>query len=344
MKKILVLSFLNVSMAYSFFGTASELMEKIYMEYKMLRPLSKINKTEFIGFFKSNPYKFKSFSRLNKYDKMRVYIEHSNVKKSKQLYYLTRFNKIDNGDEILINTIKSDMDLDDVLKILTKSDGYIQFPSKHFLKCLKTNGCELSKYYELSSRSNLASKILYKYPTLNQTTLNHKLGKFTEIMMDKYFSRSGWKKIEGEVGRNGVDGLYVKRNKDGHIKRLLFVESKYNKSQLLPDQMTKKWLLKKTEALIKKYPYNKDYIMIKNMIERDHYARRLWNMKIDGDDIVINLKKITEGSSGRTANHLRGPEKTSINYKDNQRINIVNPKNKFQKDMVNFYKEALSEI
>ena len=34
-------------------------------------------------------------------------------------------------------------------------------------------------------------------------------------------------RIEGQVGRSGIDGLFVKRNADGVVREVLAVESKY---------------------------------------------------------------------------------------------------------------------
>lgn len=49
--------------------------------------------------------------------------------------------------------------------------------------------------------------------------------------MHKFYTNSGWIKIEGEVGRNGIDGLYYQK-KNGVIREVLVAESKWNKSRL----------------------------------------------------------------------------------------------------------------
>lgn len=69
----------------------------------------------------------------------------------------------------------------------------------------------------------------------------------SEQLMDEYFKKSGWEKLK--VGVNGIDGLYVKRDKDGNITNVLMSESKYNTSQLGDTkdgkQMSKDWILKR---------------------------------------------------------------------------------------------------
>ena len=164
--------------------------------------------------------------------------------------------------------------------------------------------------------------------------------------MDKYFIKSGWKKIEGEVGRNGIDGLYVKYDKRGNIKDVMLVEAKYGKAQLnrKTNQMSKEWSLKKIDELIKKYPNNPEYKIIKKRIEQGNYRARLWKMKEEDGKLVIDLKKIKSDSSDVVVENLTGGEKTKINYKDNVIIDLNNPKSPFHKEVANWYKEAIDEI
>ena len=92
--------------------------------------------------------------------------------------------------------------------------------------------------------------------------------------MDEYFKKSGWEKIQGEVGVNGIDGLYVKRDKDGNITNVLMSESKYNTSQLGDTkdgkQMSKDWIIKKLDNLEKAYPDNQDYSFVLYMNQPLH--------------------------------------------------------------------------
>lgn len=64
-----------------------------------------------------------------------------------------------------------------------------------------------------------------------QGRLNIVNGYSAECVMHKFYTSSGWTKIEGEVGRNGIDGLYCKK-KNGTIHEVLVAESKWNKSRL----------------------------------------------------------------------------------------------------------------
>ena len=64
-----------------------------------------------------------------------------------------------------------------------------------------------------------------------QGRLNILNGYATECVMRKFYTNTGWVQIEGEVGRNGIDGLYYKK-KNGVIREVLVAESKWNTSRL----------------------------------------------------------------------------------------------------------------
>ncbi len=80
-------------------------------------------------------------------------------------------------------------------------------------------------------------------------------GNSAECVMHKFYTNTGWSQIEGEVGRNGIDGLYYKKKK-GVIREVLVAESKWNKSRLgrsgknkLVKQMSQEWVLRTLRKL-----------------------------------------------------------------------------------------------
>lgn len=91
--------------------------------------------------------------------------------------------------------------------------------------------CQLDNYLDILKKLDLHKQIISKYPLLGLTQVNQKAGKFTESFMSMYFQKSGWKKIDGKVDRNGIDGLFFRKNENG--MRILLAESKYNTSQLI---------------------------------------------------------------------------------------------------------------
>ena len=111
-------------------------------------------------------------------------------------------------------------------------------------------------------------------PTDNQIQgrLNIINGASAECVMHHFYTNSGWIQIEGEIGRNGIDGLYYKK-KNGSIKEVLVAESKWNKSRLGRSgknkavlQMSQEWVLRTMNKLIKYHP-TMPYQSIRKLIE-----------------------------------------------------------------------------
>jgi hypothetical protein len=99
-----------------------------------------------------------------------------------------------------------------------------------------------------------------------------------------YFYRStGWTQIESEVGRNGIDSLYLKK-KNGVIREVLVAESKWNTSRLgksgkkkLIKQMSQEWVLRTLKRLQKLKPMS-EYSKVVKLVENDPYRARLFKM------------------------------------------------------------------
>ena len=116
-----------------------------------------------------------------------------------------------------------------------------------------------------------------------QGRLNIVNGYSSECMMHQFYTSTGWVKIEGEIGRNGIDGLYYKM-KNGHIKEVLVAESKWNTSRLgrsgknkLIKQMSQTWILHTMDKLQRHKPLP-EYNTIKKLIENDQYRARLFKV------------------------------------------------------------------
>lgn len=215
------------------------------------------------------------------------------------------------------------------------------------LICLKHSGCNLKSFTEIMHQSPLHVKIAIKHPYMSMSKINQIVGTINENIMNKYFQSSGWKKIEGEVGRNGIDGLFIKR-KNGSIHDVMIVESKYNKSGLQHtnngQQMTKEWVEAKINELKKKYPNNTDYNEIERYVKNDTYRALLWNLKTDDKNIAISLKKVHDKEGRIVLSNIKGREKMKINYNGNQIININKPSNEFHKKIITWYKEEMKNI
>lgn len=218
---------------------------------------------------------------------------------------------------------------------------------KILLKCLKHTSCNINNYSKIMTNSSLHRQVALQSPSMNLATANHAVGAINENIMNKYFKSQGWTKIEGEVGRNGIDGLYIKKNKDGIIRDVLVAESKYNRSGLQHTnngkQMSNQWVLKKIKDLEVKYPNNHDYYVIEQYVNNNIYRSLLWNLKVQDDNLVISLKKIHDKEGIVSAEKLKGSEMMKINYNGNQNISINNPETAFHKQIISWYKDEIDK-
>ncbi len=174
---------------------------------------------------------------------------------------------------------------------------------------------------------------------LNATSQNHINGYATECMMDSFFMYGqNWKKIEGESGIHGIDGLYIKYH-DSHISDILVAESKYNHSQLgwtkkhTIRQMSKAWVVQKLKEAKPHNPQVKHFDEIIALAKRGIYRARLFRLKpLSKSKFKIILYRIKSKSSQ--------VKKRKIMTK---LIDISDPKNGFEKAMAMHYNRCQSE-
>jgi hypothetical protein len=177
----------------------------------------------------------------------------------------------------------------------------------------------------------------HQLPTENQIQgrLNIINGASAECVMHYFFEKDNWIKLEGEIGRNGIDGLYYKMN-NNTVNEALVGESKWNKARLgksgknkVIKQMSQEWILNTIEKLENKYP-NPLYGQLKKLIEHNQYRARLFNLKpiLESDAIEITLYAIK--NKGFKTFDMTEIQKLNP-------INIQSPKNSFEKDIVSSY-------
>ncbi len=81
------------------------------------------------------------------------------------------------------------------------------------------------------------------------------LGNLGEDIMDDFYRKDGWEAIDGKRGRQGIDGLYVKRDKNGRIKDFIIADAKTGSSKLRDTrhgrQLDKRWCRHNLKELLK---------------------------------------------------------------------------------------------
>jgi hypothetical protein len=173
-----------------------------------------------------------------------------------------------------------------------------------------------------------------------QGRLNILNGYATECVMHKFYTQTGWKQIEGEIGRSGIDGLYYKE-KHGVIREVLVAESKWNTAKLgrsgknkLVKQMSKEWVLRTLKKL-QKYRPLPEYQQIRELIEHDQYRARLFRMLPVGEDkIQIFIYKIKNKGNASYETFIESTLKP---------IYLHSPGNTFEMMMVNAYNSCREE-
>ena len=167
-----------------------------------------------------------------------------------------------------------------------------------------------------------------------QGRLNIVNGYASECMMNQFYTSTGWIKIEGEVGRNGIDGLYYKK-KNGQIREVLVSESKWNTSRLgrsgknkMVKQMSQHWVLRAMDKLERHKPLPQ-YSRIKKLIEHDQYRARLFKViPVKEESIRIDIYKL----KNKGENHFETFVESKL-----KPINLKDPKNSFEKNMLDAY-------
>jgi hypothetical protein len=159
-------------------------------------------------------------------------------------------------------------------------------------------------------------------------------GASAECVMHRFYTRSGWVQIEGEVGRNGIDGLYYKK-KHGEVREVLVAESKWNKAKLgrsgkdkLVRQMSQEWILK-TLSRLQRYQPLPEYPRIRAVLKQGQYRARLFKLvPLNGNRLQIKIYKVRNKGLKHfdilVENHLPP-------------ITIDKPKNRFEADILESY-------
>ena len=193
---------------------------------------------------------------------------------------------------------------------------------------------------QILHKSQLHKEVFLRLNTskISVKHIDNIVGKINESVMVNFFEKNGWKRLKGEVGRNGIDGLFIKTDKNGHIIDVLIVEAKYNTSNLgktnFGKQMSKDWLLHKIEELKKAYPNIKEYSEIEDFIRKNNYRAIIWNMNIKNNKMKITLKKV----------HQKGTSNVSINIDKRILVDMENPHNSFERELISCYKEELNKV
>ena len=103
---------LFVSLAQAYVVSAAELLDKLYLSVSKTKYLPK---DTFYQLLRQSPYSIKAFEKLPKIDRIRIYLQVSELPETKKVYYFGQFSQLDDGDRLLIQSLQEKKNLDEVL-------------------------------------------------------------------------------------------------------------------------------------------------------------------------------------------------------------------------------------
>ncbi len=137
-------------------------------------------------------------------------------------------------------------------------------------------------------------------------------GNLVEEMMDNFYKKDGWEVINGKRGRNGFDGLYVKRRPNGEIYDFIIADAKSGNAKLgmtkHGKQLSPEWCRHNFNELLKrelhKQPRNFAFIAdLKQLIKLHETGAgrvpRVFSMKIEQRDGKTYYSRINTDINGK---------------------------------------------
>ena len=210
------------------------------------------------------------------------------------------------------------------------------------LICLKNVKCQPDSFYASAKNSDLHAAVLARAPALGATQANHAVGAVNEGLMLRFYENSGWKAVDGQVGRTGFDGLLVKVDDAGTVRDLLIVESKYNTSTLKTTnhgtQMSDEWVRKKIQDLRSQSPDADIYRQIESLVKSGAYRARLWNMTVENGKASIELKSVHSKDGTLSLRGVEDAERPPLV------IDIRAPKNDFDRRFASWYRQEMDLV
>ena len=211
--------------------------------------------------------------------------------------------------------------------------------------CLRHPGCEPEQFQRVASLSWLHSEVVRRSPGLRHVRANQEVGALNERVMHRFFEGSGWTRVQGEVGRQGIDGLYVKLDR-GVVKDVLIAESKYNSSLLQStnygSQMSTEWVARKIESLRTRFPNEALYADIQKFVDSGSYRAVLWKLRFDESALHVSLIKLK--GKGREVEMLVDSPIDGVQALPVKRIALNAPANSYERQFLQWVNDELDMV
>jgi hypothetical protein len=230
---------------------------------------------------------------------------------------------------------------------LSRTYGAVANGDAMLLACLNASKCAPDRFLSIAQTSRLHAEVVKRNPNLGLVQAHHAVGSLNENLMIRYFEHSGWTRIEGQVGRTGFDGLFVKY--DGTtIKDVLVAESKYNTSSLQETnhgiQMSETWIRRKVVELKERFPEADIYRTLDAYIEAGAYRSVLWNLKIEDDAMQIAISTVKGKGGDVSVVETAASDLAILGEPVTNSIKLKAPNNKFEASVLSWYSAELDAV
>jgi len=188
-------------------------------------------------------------------------------------------------------------------------------------KFTKLGALELSEKYGIyyvktydHSTIESSPKVKLHWPQVKNTIIgkikfinSHQKGRLGDRLTAYRLTGMGYKKLKSKLNNiHGIDGVYIKKDKNGNMVELLIVENKVDKSSLnkKTKQMSDEWVLLNAEKLIHSDDIHTKVtgklILDTYKNQRDIFIKQVWRHDLEQGVTIstirgINAEKIDQG-------------------------------------------------
>lgn len=257
-----------------------------------------------------------------------------------------KFNRIASGDRLLLRCLKEPgCEPLSYADSITARFASIKDSRRLLARCLDETQCDPLSCADVAKVSELHHQVMLRQPSRSLVQANHAVGDISEQVMHRHFESTGWQRIDGQIGRSGIDGLFIKRNSQGHVREVLIAESKVNTSALQNtnhgEQMSRQWVQRKLQQLREQDPEDPTYRKVSELIDRGFYRARLWTMRVEDGQIRLNLQRL-RSETDKVNERLDDPGTRVV--APPEVIDIAAPKDSLERTIVSAYTVALNRL
>ena len=260
---------------------------------------------------------------------------------------LRNASKVDNVNALL--ELAANENRIDPIQMMQLSRGFTEVTNgdQMLLLCLQNEKCSPKTFFEIANSSRLHAEVIKRNPALGPIQAHHVVGELNEHLMTRYFEHTGWTRINGQIGRTGIDGLFIKR-RGKVMAQVLVAEGKYNTSSLQSTnfgvQMSDEWVRRKMVELKQRFPNESVYQEIDEFIKAGAYRAVLWDLRVEEAALKIGINEVTSNGARVDIARASSTEIANLSSPFTNRIELKSPRNSFEEQVLGWYNHELAAV